>query len=240
MKCNWVWCNSAFLGPGTRALSLILWHVLQKGFISCRSSDRISSTNTFFSLNRNMATAVCRRHGVHGGWDFATGKQFVEWFYLWAHSKHSDPFLNWTVALKRENATLDPVSKKINCGEGESCIWVVLCSLNYVKQDTGTIMIFLSLRLGFRQSSDIYLGWIIPVTAWPTWMPCRHCPSMLAHSQAQTFLFWTPITPTHQRDGSLRGGRVTGNLSPLERVRTWGWQWQTWPSGMCVGGCVRG
>lgn len=146
-----------------------------------------------------MTTAICPQHSVHGaGWDFgqksATEKKT---FYLWVHFKHSDPFVNWTIVPNRMKATLYPLSKKIKCIRGESFVWVVLCTLNYVKPGTRTVGIFLSLRLRFTQSSDVYLGWIIPVTAWSTSMPCHQCPSMFAYNRAQTSLFWTLITPTH-------------------------------------------
>ena len=47
---------------------------------------------------------------------------------------------------------------------------------------------------------------------------------MLVRNWAQTFVCLTPITPTTSREmGSLQGGHVTSNLSPLERVRRrWG------------------
>lgn len=71
-------------------------------------------------------------------------------------------------------------------------------------------------------------------------MSSHLCPSMFIPKQAQTFLFWTFITPTHLERCvvSLRGVCVAGNLSLLERVRTWGWKWHTCPLGMCGRVCT--
>lgn len=103
-----------------------------------------------------------------------------------------------------------------------------------MKLDTRTCQdLLFALWLSFRQSLDVYFGWIIPVTAWPTLIPSHLCVSMHKHNQAQTFLFWTPITPIFEkRSGSLRGGCVSGNISSLERVKTWGQKSQTCPSGV--------